>query len=46
MFFHSLALIACLRRGVPGDLREQYLKQIESNLKFLRRYLYHPSVIV
>ncbi|KAF7784549.1 hypothetical protein Agabi119p4_714 [Agaricus bisporus var. burnettii] len=39
IFFHSLAMVACLRRRVPGDLREKYIKQIESNQKFLRRWL-------
>ncbi|KAF9454975.1 dual-domain HisK/Mak2 protein kinase [Macrolepiota fuliginosa MF-IS2] len=37
LFFHSLALIACIRRGISREHRSQYLKQIEANQKFLKR---------
>lgn len=38
LFFHSLALIACIRRGVSMDFRARYLKQVKANQTFLKKY--------
>ncbi|KXN87566.1 Peroxide stress-activated histidine kinase mak2 [Leucoagaricus sp. SymC.cos] len=44
LFFHSLALIACIRRGGSSQLRSQYLKQVHANQTYLKRWL-SPSPV-
>ncbi|KAF9056453.1 histidine kinase [Panaeolus papilionaceus] len=45
LFFHSLALVACLRRGlVSGDQHRNYLAQINSNQAYIRKWL-SPSPV-
>ncbi|KAJ6569666.1 dual-domain HisK/Mak2 protein kinase [Mycena capillaripes] len=39
LFFHSLALIACLRTGNPSDdIRRRYLDQVHLNQRYLSRW--------
>ncbi|CAL1696704.1 unnamed protein product [Somion occarium] len=45
LFFHSLAMIACLRKGHLMDaVRHRYLKQIEANQSYIRKWL-SPSAV-
>ncbi|KAF5355680.1 hypothetical protein D9756_004007 [Leucocoprinus leucothites] len=44
LFFHSLALIACIRRGVPMQFRARYLKQVQANQVYLKRWV-SPSPV-
>ncbi|OBZ79765.1 Peroxide stress-activated histidine kinase mak2 [Grifola frondosa] len=45
LFFHSLAMINCLRKGgLSKELRNRYLKQIEINQSYIRKWL-SPSPI-
>jgi hypothetical protein len=38
LFFHSLALIGCLRAGNPSDdVRRRYLEQVRLNQKYISR---------
>ncbi|KAJ7922998.1 hypothetical protein B0H13DRAFT_1981220 [Mycena leptocephala] len=39
LFFHSLALIGCLRAGNPSDdVRRRYLEQVRLNQKYISRW--------
>ncbi|KAF7319894.1 Histidine kinase [Mycena kentingensis (nom. inval.)] len=39
LFFHSLALIACLRVGtLPDSMRQQYLDQVQCNQSYISRW--------
>ncbi|KAI1786301.1 histidine kinase [Ganoderma leucocontextum] len=45
LFFHSLALIHCLRQGnLPPEERAHYFKQIETNQSYIRKWL-SPSPV-
>ncbi|THH17217.1 hypothetical protein EW146_g3550 [Bondarzewia mesenterica] len=45
LFFHSLALIAYVRKGsFPPEIRDHYLKQVNANQSFIRRWL-SPSPV-
>ncbi|KII94402.1 hypothetical protein PLICRDRAFT_695401 [Plicaturopsis crispa FD-325 SS-3] len=45
LFFHSLAMIACIRKdNLTQDLRSDYLKQIDLNQAFIRKWL-SPSPV-
>ncbi|GBE78499.1 histidine kinase [Sparassis crispa] len=45
LFFHSLALVACLREGkVPQDRRSRFTKQIDNNQAYVRKWL-SPSPV-
>lgn len=38
LFFHSLAMIACLRKGnITDDVRSTYMKQIDTNQGYIRK---------
>lgn len=39
LFFHSLALIACIRNNeLPHDTYVRYMKQVEANQTYIRKY--------
>nr|GAT57553.1 histidine kinase [Mycena chlorophos] len=38
LFFHSLALIACLRTGLPESVHRQYLDQVHKNQSYISRW--------
>ncbi|KZT22094.1 histidine kinase [Neolentinus lepideus HHB14362 ss-1] len=45
LFFHSLALIACMRdASLSRESRDRYMKQVEANHSFLRKWL-SPSPV-
>ncbi|EPQ61132.1 hypothetical protein GLOTRDRAFT_113578 [Gloeophyllum trabeum ATCC 11539] len=45
LFFHTLSLIACMRdTALPVNIRERYMKQVEKNHSFLRKWL-SPSPV-
>ncbi|CDO70926.1 hypothetical protein BN946_scf184829.g34 [Trametes cinnabarina] len=45
LFFHSLALIQCLRRGdLSQEERTRYFKQVEANQSYIRKWL-SPSPV-
>ncbi|KAJ3575904.1 hypothetical protein NP233_g779 [Leucocoprinus birnbaumii] len=44
LFFHSLALIACIRQGVSPRTRAEYLKQVHANQAYLKRWV-SPSPV-
>lgn len=45
LFFHSLAMIQCLRHGsIPPMQQEKYMKQIEANQRYIRAWV-SPSPI-
>ncbi|KAH9945631.1 histidine kinase [Amylocystis lapponica] len=45
LFFHSLALIHCIRRGdLPPEYRTSYFKQIDLNQAYIRKWL-SPSPV-
>ncbi|KAI8983351.1 histidine kinase [Trametes punicea] len=45
LFFHSLALIQCLRKGnLPPEERTRYFKQVETNQSYIRKWL-SPSPV-
>ena len=45
LFFHCLALIDCVRRGlVSTEERTRYIKQIETNQSYIRKWL-SPSPV-
>ncbi|TFK57700.1 histidine kinase [Heliocybe sulcata] len=45
LFFHSLALIASMRDiNLPRETRERYMKQVDANHSFLRKWL-SPSPV-
>jgi hypothetical protein len=40
LFFHSLAMIACIRKGVLTDeCRDSYLVQIKENQAFIKKWV-------
>lgn len=40
LFFHSLALITCIRAGkVTGEEGDRYLKQVNDNQTFIKKYV-------
>lgn len=40
LFFHNLAMIACIRKGlVAGEERNKYLNQINLNQRYIRKYV-------
>ncbi|KAI0320977.1 histidine kinase [Amylostereum chailletii] len=45
LFFHSLALVACIREGlISGDEEVSYLKQVHANQNYVRKWL-SPSPV-
>ncbi|KAI0367509.1 histidine kinase [Pilatotrama ljubarskyi] len=45
LFFHSLALIQCLRKGnLASEERTRYFKQVEANQSYIRKWL-SPSPV-
>ncbi|KDQ54896.1 hypothetical protein JAAARDRAFT_196280 [Jaapia argillacea MUCL 33604] len=45
LFFHSLALISCMRKGnMARDRRHRFMKQVEANQSFIRKWL-SPSPV-
>ncbi|KAL0581381.1 Chk1 protein kinase [Marasmius crinis-equi] len=40
LFFHSLAMIACIRQGAVGTVdRDSYLKQVRVNQEFIKKWV-------
>ncbi|KAI0063199.1 STKc type histidine kinase [Artomyces pyxidatus] len=45
LFFHSLAMVACIRDGYATEgMRDRYLKQIQANQAYIRKWL-SPSPV-
>ena len=39
LFFHSLAMVACIRQAVVGATeKDRYLKQVKINQEFIKKY--------